>query len=330
MIRTTAAVLAALALGLAACGDDDDDAGTGAGAPAATQEASSKTIQRDPANASKPQVTVGSKNFTEQYVLGEVYAQALEAAGFRVKKQLDLGSEQVALRALETGRVDLYPEYTGTALTSFCDVKPTAVPKDEQEAYQDVKTCLEREELVALPPTPFTDSNGFAVTQETAQELGGITKLSELQGKTQDLVVSGGPECRQRQDCLLGLQETYGLEFRRFLSIDLAKRHEVLKDGSSDVGLVFTTDGQIKADNLVLLEDDKDLFPPYNVSVLVRQEAAEASGQGLQDVIARVQEGLTTEVMQELNSRVDLDKEDPADVAKQYLAEAGYVGGSGS
>ncbi len=99
----------------------------------------------------------------------------------------------------------------------------------------------------------------------------------------------------------------------------------MLTGGQSDVGLVFTTDGQIKADNLVLLEDDKQLFPPYNVSLVARDAALREAGGDFERVVALVQEGLTTEVMQELNSRVDLDKEKPADVARQYLTEAGYL-----
>lgn len=326
-MKTTIAALASavLALGLVACGDDDNDAGSASTGPATTQ-VESKAIQSNEENASKPALTIGSKNFTEAFIVGEIYAQALQAAGYKVRKQLNLGSEQIALRSLKSGRVDAYPEYTGTALTSFCDVKPADVPRSETTAYEDTRACLSEDGLTALPPTPFTNSNGFAVTQETAQELGGITKLSELSGKAGELTISGGPECRQRQDCLLGLEETYGLKFRKFLSIDLAQRHEVLKDGESDVGLVFTTDGQIKADNLVLLEDDKDLFPPYNVSLVTRTEALSQAGPDFERVITLVQEGLTTEVMQELNSRVDLDKEKPAEVARQYLVEAGYLG----
>jgi glycine betaine/choline ABC-type transport system substrate-binding protein len=109
------------------------------------------------------------------------------------------------------------------------------------------------------------------------------------------------------------------------VSIDLAKRHEILKSGKSDVGLVFTTDGQIKAEDLVLLEDDKQLFPPYNASFIVRRKAVDEAGADMKNAIEKVQQGLTNEVMQELNSRVDLDKEKPAQVAAEYLREAGYV-----
>jgi len=330
--RSVLALLAlALAFGLAACGSDDNNdnastTGTGsAGATTTTPAADSKVIQADTANAGKPTITIGSKNFTEQFILGQIYAQALKAAGYKVKTQLNLGSEQIALKALKAGRVDAYPEYTGTILTSFCKVKDTAVPHDPAQAYQDSKACMAKEGITAETPSPFTDSNGFAVTQAEATKLGNITKLSDLKGKSQTLTISGPSECQQRTDCLLGLQSVYGLKFKKFLSIDIAKRHDVIKDGQTDVGEVFTTDGQIKANNLVLLADDKQLFPPYNASLLAKTSVADASGPDFQKTIDTVTAGLTLPVMQELNSRVDLDKQTPAKVAAEYLSEAGYV-----
>jgi glycine betaine/choline ABC-type transport system substrate-binding protein/ABC-type proline/glycine betaine transport system permease subunit len=331
--RSVLALLAlvALAFGLAACGSDDDNnggsTGSGAGAAATTTETggTSKVIQKNADNGSKPTITIGSKNFTEEFILGEIYAQALQAAGYKVKKQLNLGSEQIALKALKSGRVDAYPEYTGTILTSFCKVKDADVSHDPAQAYQQAKDCMAKDGITALEPSPFTDSNGFAVTQETAQKLGNVTTLSQLKDKAPTLRISGPPECQQRTDCLLGLEKVYGLKFKKFVSIDLAKRHEVIKNGQTDVGEVFTTDGQIKADNLVLLKDDKSLFPPYNAALLAKTQVADAAGPDFAKTVNAVTKGLTLEVMQELNSRVDLDKQKPADVAKQYLTEAGYI-----
>ncbi len=136
-----------LTLSLAACGGDDGDKG----ATSSGQE-SGKLIARNAENASKPVITMGSKNFTEEFILGEIYAQALEAAGYKVKRQLNLGSEQIAHKALKAGRVDAYPEYTGTALTSFYDVKITDVPKDAQAAYDMVKADAAKEGVTALAP----------------------------------------------------------------------------------------------------------------------------------------------------------------------------------
>jgi glycine betaine/choline ABC-type transport system substrate-binding protein/ABC-type proline/glycine betaine transport system permease subunit len=330
--RSVLALLAiGLTLGLAACGDDDssDSGSTNSSGAAAsttsTQAADSKVIQSNAENGSKPTITIGSKNFTENIILGEIYAQALKAAGYKVKKQLNLGSEQIALKAVKSGRVDAYPEYTGTVVTSFCKIKDADVSHDPDEVYTQAKDCMAEDGVTALKQSPFTNSNGFAVTQEKAAELGNITKLSDLKGKSEKLRVSGPPECQQREDCLLGLQKVYGLKFKKFVSIDIAKRHEVIKNGQTDVGEVFTTDGQIKADNLVLLQDDMQLFPPYNSTLLAKTTAVDKAGADFTTTVDAVTAGLTTPVMQELNSRVDLDKEKPATVAGEYLKEAGYV-----
>ncbi len=322
-----ALLLLVLALGLVACGSDDDNNSSGSAGTAAatTPAADTNTITANADNGSKPTITIGSKNFTEEFILGEIYAQALQAAGYKVKKQLNLGSEQIALKALKAGRVDAYPEYTGTILTSFCKVKDKDVNHDPAAAYTQAKTCMVKDGITAEAPTPFTDSNGFAVTQATAKKLGNITTLSDLKDKASTLTISGPPECQQRIDCLLGLEKTYGLKFKKFLSIDLAKRHEVIKNGQTDVGEVFTTDGQIKADNLVLLKDDMQLFPPYNATLLAKTPVADAAGPDFAKTVNLVTAGLTLPVMQELNSRVDLDKEKPAAVAKEYLKEAGYL-----
>jgi ABC-type proline/glycine betaine transport system ATPase subunit len=177
----------------------------------------------------------------------------------------------------------------------------------------------------ALEPTPFVSSNEVAVTQETADKLG-LQKISDLEGKSQDLTLYGTPECRQRLDCLLGLQEVYGLDFKKFVPVDIALRHEALTKGQADVSIVFTTDPQNKREGFVLLEDDKGMFPPYNSTLVVRDDVIEEAGPDLEETVTLVNEGLTDEVMQELNARVDLDKETPEAVAGQYLEESGLTG----
>jgi osmoprotectant transport system substrate-binding protein len=319
-----AGLLAALALlvsafALAACGDDEEEGG--GGQTAGEEQAA---IQSNADNQGTT-ITVGSKNFTEQKVLGEIFAQGLEAAGFTVEKQLNLGDEKTAFKALRGGDIDAYPEYTGTALLSFFGVKANAIPKDPQVAYEDVRSNMEQRNVTALPPTPFTSSNEVGVTQETANEEG-LRKISDLSQVDQEFTLYGSPECRQRTDCLLGLQQVYGLDFKRFVPVDIALRHEVLTKGQADVSIVFTTDPQIKREGFVLLEDDKNMFPPYNSTLLVRNQIAQGdTGTNMQDVVEQVQEGLTAEVMQELNARVDLDKKTPEAVAGEYLRESGLV-----
>ena len=318
-VRYATALVAVLlaSLALAACGDDDDDDGGGGGGDTAAK------IERNDANSGTT-ITVGSKNFTEQKVLGEIYAQGLEAAGFTVEKQLNLGDQDIALKAIKGGEIDAYPEYTGTALLAFFGVKANEIPKDPATAFEDAKAGFADEGLVAYEPTPFTSSNEVALTKEKAEELG-VTAISDLSDKAQDLTLYGSPECRQRTDCLLGLQEVYGLDFKKFVPVAIDLRHEVLTSGKADLSIVFTTDPQIQREEFVLLEDDKGMFPPYNSTLVVRQELADEAGAELEDVVTKVQEGLTDEVMQELNARVDLDKKTPEQVAGEYLRESGLI-----
>ncbi len=319
---TTLALLAALllALGLAACGSDDEKKPSGGGDQ---QGAKAEPIQRVPGAEGKPTITVGSKDFTEQFILGNIYADALTAAGFKVKKSLDLGDANVAYKALRQGEVDAYPEYTGTALTSFFKVPVQDVPKEAQPAFDQTKQRLARQQISALPPSPFENTYRLALSKEKNTELGNLKNTSELKGKEKDLRVSGFPECKQRLDCLLGVRKTYGLNFGKFVASQ--QKYDVIENGSADVIFGFTTDGELTTGKYVTLEDDKNLFPPYNVSLLVRNETLKELGPEGQKVVERVQKPLTEKVMQELNSRVDLDKQEPEKVAADYLREAGFT-----
>jgi len=314
------AILSALllALGLAACGNDDNDSGGGGG-----QKSSGDQIQKISGAGSKPTITVGSKNFTEQYILGNIYADALQAAGFKVKKSLDLGSEVVAYKALKQGEVDAYPEYTGTALTAFYKVPVQKVPKDKQQAFDQVKQKAAQDQITALPRTPFENTYRLAMSKELWNKLGKPKTMSDLKGKTEKLKVSGFPECKKRIDCLLGVEKTYGLKFGGFVASE--EKYDVIENGSADVIFGFTTDGELTTGKYVTVDDDKTIFPPYNVSLLMRNETFKEIGPEGQKVIEQVQKPLTEKVMGELNSRVDLDKQQPEKVAKDYLREAGFI-----
>ena len=315
-------MLLLVSLVLGACGGDDDDAGGDDSAKPA-EEAPAGAIKKNDKNSST-KLVIGSKNFTEQKVLGEIYAQSLTAAGYDVSTELNLGDEKTALKAVEQGDISAYPEYTGTALLSFFGYTADKIPKDGLVAYQKAKQGFAKKNLTALSLTPFVSSNEVAVTQETADKLG-LAKISDLEGKSQDLTLYGSPECRQRLDCKLGLEEVYGLKFKKFVPVDIALRHEVLSKGQADVSIVFTTDPQNKRENIVLLEDDKGMFPPYNSTLVVANDVLEQAGPDLANVVEQVNKGLTDEVMQELNARVDLDKETPEAVAGDYLKESGLV-----
>jgi glycine betaine/choline ABC-type transport system substrate-binding protein len=312
-------------LSLAACGSSNKSSSSSSAGSSGSQTSASSanTITFDAANHSKG-VVIGSKNFTEEFILGQIYAQALKAAGYNVKTELNLGSEQIAYKAVKSGQVDAYPEYTGTALTSFFGKKATDVPRDSAAAYQEAKTGFAQAGLTALPPTPFTDSNGVGMLKTKAQKLG-ITTLSQLAAKSSSLTLYGPPECRQRLDCLLGLEQIYHAKFKKFVPVDPSLRHQVLDNGQADSAVVFTTDGQLAQGKEQLLTDDKHMFPPYNVTLVFRDAKLKELGPVAEKTIALVQQGLTTEAMQELNSRVDIDKQTPANVAREYLTESGYL-----
>jgi glycine betaine/choline ABC-type transport system substrate-binding protein len=322
------AFLAILCLGLAfaACGGDDSSSSSSSGSSGSSgggdTDASGNEIQKVP-GADSVSITVGSKNFTEQFVLGEIYAQALQAAGYKVKKQLNLGSELIAYKALKSGKVDAYPEYTGTALTSFFGVKTDAVPRDANKAYEDAKAGFAKNGITAYAPTPFENTYRLGMTKAEAQKLGNPKVISDLKPKASSLSISGFPECKQRNDCLIGVQQAYDMKFGKFVSSE--QKYQVLDSGAADVAFIFTTDGDLASGKYVILDDDKKFFPPYNVTFNVRDEVAKKLGPEGQKVIEEVQKPLTEKVMQELNARVDIDKQKPADAAKSYLQSAGFV-----
>jgi glycine betaine/choline ABC-type transport system substrate-binding protein len=322
-IKALAAALAALvlAIAVAACGSDDKSSSSGGGS-SSSSGGGGKLIKKNSANASKS-ISVGSKNFTEQFILGNIYADALKAAGYNVKKKLNLGSEVVAFKALKQGDVDSYPEYTGTALTSFYGVKVTDVPKNAEQAFTELKGKLAKDNITALPEAPFDNTYRLGMTKAGAAKIGNPKTISDLKGKSQKLVVNGFAECRQRPDCLLGVEKTYGLKFKKFLANEA--KYEVLDKGQADVAFVFTTDANLATNKYAILDDDKKLFPPYHISFMVKNDVLKKLGPDAPKVIEQVQKGLTEKVMQELNSRVDLDKKEPAVVAQEYLKESGFI-----
>jgi glycine betaine/choline ABC-type transport system substrate-binding protein len=322
IIRALSALLAVLVIGFAvgACGSDDESSSSSSSSSSKSSD-SGTLIKKDSANASK-KITVGSKNFDEQYILGEIYAQSLQAAGFKVKKQLNLGSEQIAYKALKSNRISAYPEYSGTALSNFYDVKTDDIPADPQKSYDQLKSDASKDGITALPQTPF--QNTFVVTSTKAEnkKLDGAKTISDLAKQGGKVSISGFPECRQRTDCLLGLKSKYGWS-PKFVSSQ--GKYDDLDQGQADLTFGFGTDGQLATNKYATYEDDKKLFPPYYISLLVNKKGIAALGESGQAVIAKVQKPLTEKVMQELNSRVSLDKEKPEQAAKEYLQQFGFI-----
>lgn len=319
--RAAAAVLLALflSLGVAACGSSSDES-------TASEAEGAGAIVSNPENGSVS-LTIGSKNFPEQEILGEIYAQALKAAGYKVASALNLGSETVAHQAVKGGQISGYPEYASTALTSFFGIEPEEVPAEAQAAYEKAQGEFEKEGLTAFPPTPFASANAVGTLKKTAEERN-LKTISDLEGQSEEMTLDGSPECRQRIDCLAGLEKYYGLKFKSFTPVDIGLRYTVLEKGQADLSILFTTDPQLAAekDKFTILEDDKHVFPAGNVIFVTTKPVVEEAGPDYEKTIVEVQKGLTLPVMQELDARVELEKQSPAKAAAAYLKEAGYTG----
>ncbi len=325
----------ALAVGISACGggsssssSESTEAETTApeeSEPTEESEGGATAITSDPANA-KVSLTIGSKNFPEQEILGEIYTQALAAAGYKAKSDLSLGSETVALKTLKANQISGYPEYASTALTSFFGLEPEEVPSDATEAWEKANAEFEKEGLEAFEPTPFASANAVGLLKTTAEKYH-LKTVSDLEGVSEKLSLYGSPECRQRIDCLAGLEKLYGLKFKEFKPVDISLRYKVLEQGQADLSILFTTDPQLAAESekFVILEDDKHVFPAGNIIFVTQKKVAEEAGPDYEKTILDVQKGLTLEVMQELDARVELEKQTPKEAAAAYLEAAGYV-----
>ncbi|MCG8362893.1 MAG: quaternary ammonium transporter [Pseudanabaenales cyanobacterium] len=269
-------------------------------------------------------VRVGSKDFTEQFILGEMYALVLENSGFKVERKLNLGGTPVAQAGLISGEIDLYPEYTGTALLTVLK-EPTN--SDRQQVYDTVaQGYKDRFNLIWLDPAPMNNSQALAMTQEKAQQYS-IQTISDMVAKADQLTIVSTPEFQEREDSLPGLKRVYGdFNFKKLIPVDPGLRYPALFGGEADVVEAFGTDGQISANNLVVLEDDKGLFPPYQVAPVVRQEALDVAP-GIRDALNALAPKLTDETMRRLNYEVDGNKREAAEVAKEFLIQAGFLQG---
>jgi osmoprotectant transport system substrate-binding protein len=271
--------------------------------------------------AAAPAVRIGSKNFTEQVVLGELYAQALEAKGVKVDRKLNMGGTLIAHQALVNREIDVYPEYTGTALLNVLKAETMTNP---DAVYQKVKRHYEDQfKLTWLDKSPFNNGYVLVVKPETAREYN-LRTLSDLAKVAGKLRLGSGPEFRDRKDGLPGLKQVYGIEFADAKAFAIALRYEALKTGNVDVVNGYSTDGQITANKLARLKDDKGLWPPYNVAPVIDAKLAQEHPivpQTLNAVTAL----LTDERVSELNWQVDGEKEEPKDVARDFLKQHGLV-----
>jgi osmoprotectant transport system substrate-binding protein len=298
------AVIAALAAG---CGDDDDSSGGGGGGAQSSS---------DQPGAGKPGVTIGTKDFTEEFVLGNLYAQALEAKGYKVTLKENIGSTEIIDKALTSNEIDAYPEYTGVSLSVVA--KNDKLTKSPEETAQLVKEFYEGRGQVVSDATPFQDTDAIATTKEFATE-NGLKEVADLK-KLDSFTLGARPEFRNRFNGLKGMREVYGIENAKFKQLALGLQYPSLDKGDVDSANVFSTDAQLASGKYTVLEDPKGVFGFQNVYFVINKDKYDAlGGQEFMDVVNSVNSLLTEEAMTSMNAAVDLDKKKPADVTKAFL-----------
>lgn len=262
-------------------------------------------------------IVIGSKDFTENLILAELYALALEDNGFTVERKLSLASSAVHT-ALVNDEIDLYPEYTGTGLLSVLKLD---METDPQKVYDTVKAAYEDQFSVTwLDYSPANDGQGLVISKKASDQYG-ITTISQLQQKSPNIRFASQGEFDERDDGIPGLTSVYGeFKFASSRIYDNSLKYQILKNDEADCAPAYTTEGQLTdTDHFVLLEDDKQFWPPYNVAPVVRSDVLEANP-AIAEVLNKLAPLLTTEVLTGLNAKVDLEQQEYEEVAAEYYA----------
>jgi len=302
-----ALALVALAVVVAGCGGDDSSGGSSSGGGGGSASQPGK---------GKPAVTIGTKNFTEEFVLGELYAQALRAKGYTVNLKTNLGATEVADKALTSGRIDAYPEYTGVTVSVVA--KDDTLPKSAADTASKAKAFYEQRGETTSQPTPFQDTDTLATLKDFAakNKLESVADLKKLPG-----IKLGAPaEFRSRLNGLRGMKQVYGVDDVSFKPLAIGLQYPALDKGSVKVANVFSTDPQLASGKYQLLKDPKGVFGYQNVLFVIDKKKYDAlGGTTFMGIINGVNKLLTGKAMQTMNAAVDLNKQEPAAVAKQFL-----------
>jgi osmoprotectant transport system substrate-binding protein len=274
-----------------------------------------------PKPSDAPVITIGTKNFTEQFILGELYRQALDASGFRVQLKSNIGSSEIVDRALTAGSLDMYPEYTGVVLSEIARMRGR--PASPQEAYRKAKAFEEKRGFTMLTMTPFTDSNALAVKPATAKKY----KLHTIKDlpRVPNLTIGAPPEFRSRFEGLVGLGAVYGMHGVHVSSFKIGDQYPALDSGKVDAAAVFTTDGQLMKGRYVVLADPRNLFAFQNAAPVITADLVRKYPK-IAEVLNSVSARLTTGAMRAMNQKA-AGGQQPAAVAADFLKRAGLVGG---
>jgi osmoprotectant transport system substrate-binding protein len=305
-------LVAALSIAIAACGSSKS--ASSSGASAAAPAASGPGV-------GKPAVTIGDKNFSEENILGALYAQALQAKGYKITLKDNVGSTELAYKALTAGQIDMYPEYTGVLLSVVAGL--TRNPANSTAAYNLAKAYVQSHGLTLLEPTPFFDTNAFATLPGYASAHS-LKSIADLKPLGRSVRLGGAPEFATRFEGLPGLKQEYGV-VPTFVPIAIELSYKALEGGQVNVQNVFTTDGQLLSGKYTVLADPKHLFGFQNVAPVVRRSVLAAEGPAFGETLNKVSALLTLKAIQQMNAAVSIDKKTPSSVAQQFLSANGLA-----
>jgi osmoprotectant transport system substrate-binding protein len=312
-----AVLVVVMAIALAACGSSNKS-NSSSSSPSSSGGSTSGGLP----GKGKPAVKFGDKNFTEQYILGQLYTQALKAKGFTVSLKDNIGSSEITDKALKSGQIDAYPEYTGTIVAELAHNPPASRPKSADEAYAKAKAYEEKSGFTLLDKTPFVDADANAVLQTFAQK-NGLKTTSDLK-KLKSFTFGAPPENKTRFEGVLGLHQAYGLTNLKFVPLAIGLQYQALDSGKIDVGVVFTTDGQLLGNNkYTILTDDKAIYGFQNVAPVVSKKVLAAEGPAFAATLNAVSSKLTDDAIRRMNQAAAVNKQKPADIASTFLKANG-------
>ena len=315
---TLLSTLAALALFVAGCGGSDSSSSS------SSSSGGSSAASSQPGKG-KPAVTIGTKDFTEEFVLGELYAQALQAKGYTVNLKRNIGATEITDKALTSKQIDAYPEYTG--ITTAVVAKDDTLSPTKEETAKKAKDFYEKRGQVVVGPTPFQDVDAIATTKAFAAKHN-LKSVADLK-KLPSFSLGARPEFKSRFTGLVGMEKEYGIKNADFRQLALGLQYKALDKGDVDAANVFSTDAQLASGKYTVLKDPKGVFGFQQVYFVINKDKYDALG-GAQfaGVIDSVNKLLTNDAMQSMNAAVDLDKKDPKAVAGQFLQANGLSGSS--
>ncbi|WP_375501346.1 glycine betaine ABC transporter substrate-binding protein [uncultured Jatrophihabitans sp.] len=324
-LNRIAAVGAGLALAttMAACGSSGSSSkasGSSATSGSGTPAASTDYLKTQPGKG-KPAFILGDKNFAEQYLLGALYQQALQAAGYTVTLKGNLGSSEIADKALQSGKIDGIPEYTGVIYTELAKLGDT--PKSAAETLAGATKYETGRGFAVLKPTPFQDADGFAVLKSYADK-NGLKTIDDM-SKVGAFSYGGPPENATRFQGVLGLKKAYGLNKIQFKPLTIGTQYQAIDQGKINSIAIFTTDGQLAGGKYTVLTDTKGIFGFQNIVPVINKEKLAAEGPAFTAICNKVSALLTTPAIIALNKAVQIDQKEPAVVAKAFLQANGLV-----